>query len=732
MSITSLRSNNCLLSRLKLLVKQQQKLVHTLSEGGLQAQSRRKMVPDSVPGEGFIDMSNWKKVDARVLGIKPTMISQSSWTVLKILQGEGFEAYLVGGCVRDLILKRIPKDFDVITTANLKQIKNQFHRAHIVGQRFPICMVHVKGSVIEVSSFATVAKQHSDKEEVTFSQMPKGCNKKDFIRWRNSMHRDFTINSLFFDPFSNKIYDYANGMADLRSLKLRSLVPAKLSFKEDCARILRGLRIAARLNLSISKETEIAIHKLSSSILKLAKTRIMMEMNYMLSYGAAEPSLCLLWRFNILRDILPVHAAYLDQQSIRKFPQNSTMLMKLFFNLDKVVTVDRPSDCSLWVSLLAFHMALVNHPQDSLVVFTFASILYHGGWKKGLEFARDNVQGIVDYVPEISSSSACKSEEDLEEEVSQLAALVLDSIAALTATESLVESMSKYPESPCSGLVFVPKKTAQDVAEIFKVLADDIKSYKKGRNFFEIDYHLLGKGFLHETRFVLGKIILETMNSRILKGEEVVQEDDYQHLEQESIKESWNKGKKRGLKPDTPELKQEFAKKHKLVEKKCHLLEQKIDIDKQEVVETISPERELISVLGHMLEKETCQLPEENVIEKKQEVFENNGQSKRKMHLKMEKKQQCIPPDKATKQQLKTVKKHNSSPKEMFELENTLQDIREKIPEDSEKFSEDRRARDPENGSGEKMQKLEKIQKRKEVADKGEKSGLVQLSSLFK
>lgn len=230
---------------------------------------------------------------------------------------------------------------------------------------------------------------------------------------------------------------------------------------------------------------------------------------------------------------------------------------------------------------------------------------------------------------------------------------------------------------------------------------------------------------------MLGKIILETMNSRILKGEEVVQEDDYHHLEQESIKESRKKGKKRGLKPDTRKLKQEFAKKHKLVEKKCRRLEQEIDIDKQEVVETITPERELISVLGHRLEEETCQLPEEKVIEKKQEVFENNGQSKRKMHLKMEKKQQCIP-DKATKQQLKTVKKHNSSQEEMFELENILQDISEKIPEDSEKFPEDRRARDQENGSGDKMQKLEKIQKRKEVADKGEKRGLVRLSSLFK
>ncbi|XP_024186191.1 uncharacterized protein LOC112190917 isoform X1 [Rosa chinensis] len=664
MAVTSLRGNNHLLSRLKLLLnQQQQRLAHTLSEG---PQSRPKMVPESVHEEGLIDMSKWRKVDSRVFGITRSMIPEPSWNVLRILRREGFEAYLVGGCVRDLILKRIPKDFDVITTANLKQIKRQFHRAQIVGQRFPICMVHIKGSVIEVSSFETVAKaKHSDKE-VTFSQMPKGCDKKDFIRWRNSMHRDFTINSLFFDPLSNKIFDYANGMADLRSSKLRSLGSAKLSFKEDCARILRGLRIAARLSLKISKETETAIHKFSSSISTLATSRIMMEMNYMLSYGAAEPSLCLLWEFNLLRVLLPIHAAYLDEQRIRKFPQNSTMLMKLFFNLDKVVTVDRPSDCSLWVALLAFHMALVSHPQDALVVFTFASVLYHGGCKKGLTFARDNAQVIVDYLPEISSSSACKSEEELEKEVSLLASLVLDSIAALTATESLVETMSKYPESPCSGLVFVPKKTAQGVAEIFRVLADDIKSYNRERKSYEIDYPVLRKGFLHETRFVLGKIILETMSSSILKGEEFVQED-YQHLEQESIKENCNKGKKRGLKPDTPKLKQEFVKKHKLVERKCRPLEQEMDIDNQDAV-ILS---QLVSVPRHNVEKETCQLLEEKVIKKKH---------------------------KATKQQLKTVEKNN----------------------------------DKENDSLSSLLSGEKIQKRKEVPDKGEKSSQLRVSSLFK
>ncbi|KAM2666970.1 hypothetical protein EV2_018724 [Malus domestica] len=329
MAIISPRgSNKFLLSRLGALIKQQ-RLINAFSEGGLQAQVHPKMVPDSVPDQGFIDMSKWKKVNARVLGIKRSMISQPSWIVLKLLQAEGFEAYLVGGCVRDLILKRVPKDFDVITTANLKEIKKKFHRADIVGQRFPICRVHVKGTVIEVSSFETVARDAGEnKDKDNLSCRPPGCDKKDFVRWKNSMHRDFTINCLFFDPFANKIYDYANGMADLRHLKLRTLGPAKLSFEEDCARILRGLRIAARLSLSISKETETAMHKLSSSILSLSKSRIMMEMDYMLSYGAAEASLCLLWRFDLIRVLFPFHAAYFDQQSENlKEAQSSTMLM---------------------------------------------------------------------------------------------------------------------------------------------------------------------------------------------------------------------------------------------------------------------------------------------------------------------------------------------------------------------------------------------------------------------
>lgn len=104
---------------------------------------------------------------------------------------------------------------------------------------------------------------------------------------------------------------------------------------------------------------------------------------------------------------------------------------------------------------MAFHLALVNNPQDAFVVLAFASILYHGEWKEGIRFARENVQVTVNFATELSGSFTFNSDEELAEEVSQLATFVQDSVDVLTETESLFESMSGYPTSPCSGLVCI-------------------------------------------------------------------------------------------------------------------------------------------------------------------------------------------------------------------------------------------------------------------------------------
>ncbi|KAM0003919.1 putative polynucleotide adenylyltransferase [Helianthus debilis subsp. tardiflorus] len=469
---------------------------------------------DSVSGPGKIDISKWRKMDSRSLGITRVMVPSSPYTLLKILRSRGFEAYLVGGCVRDLLLNRPPKDFDVITTADLNQIKKQFHRCIIVGRRFPICRVHIKGSVIEVSSFKTLAKDSEEKEKFLVSQMPRGCDKFDLNLWKNSMHRDFTVNSLFFDPLNYKIYDYNNGMKDILELKLRTLVPAHVSFTEDCARILRGLRIAARLGLSFSKDIESAIHKHASSILSLSTFRIMMEMDYMLSYGAAESSLRLLHRFHILKILLPVQAAYISRQTTGP-KQRTMMLMKLFSHMDELVSCDQPSTCCLWIGLLAFHQALLNGPQHPFVVSTFGCVLYHQSWVDGLRFARKYCQPLVNFDPETSNPYEFFTDDEVAKKVTMLARRVINSIDVLVDIDTLHKTMSKFSGFPCRGLVFVSKNSAHSAAQLFHVLAHKVETYDKGRSSFEMNHQLLGKGDALETRFALGKIIMNTMGCTV-------------------------------------------------------------------------------------------------------------------------------------------------------------------------------------------------------------------------
>ncbi|KAH6820768.1 hypothetical protein C2S53_018953 [Perilla frutescens var. hirtella] len=464
-------------------------------------------------GQG--EFSKWRKLDSRNFGIATSMISIASWKVLKNLREKGFEAYLVGGCVRDLLLNKVPKDFDVITTGGLKQVKRKFQKAIIVGKRFPICRVTIKGSVVEVSSFETVAKE-SGGETTYISQMPKGCDPSDFRRWKNCLSRDFTVNSLFFDPFVNAIYDYTNAMMDLKSLKLRTVKPAHLSFKEDQARILRGLRLAARLNLSFSEETEDALYSLSSSVADLSVSRILMEVNYMLSYGAAERSLLLLKRFQLLDMLLPFHAAYLSEQVHNQLGVRSLMLMKLFFNLDQLITCDQPCTESLWVAILAFHLAIFSYPQHPAVVLTFASLLYHRTLEESITIARQNALATRIYIPEICMGAPDDLlDDEIVEKVTLFVGHLKKSVDVLINKDRLLESMARFPEFSCSGLeelvfqVFIPQKMGQKVKHIFDFWRDGDSSV--GVSEREIHRRLLKEGNVNEIRFVLGTIITRTL-----------------------------------------------------------------------------------------------------------------------------------------------------------------------------------------------------------------------------
>lgn len=130
-----------------------------------------------------------------------------------------------------------------------------------------------------------------------------------------------------FDPYSKIVYDYIGGIEDLKKSRVQTVIPASSSFTEDCARILRAVRIAARLRFKFTKEMAHSLKEFSSSVLRLDKGRILMEINYMLAFGAAEASIRLLWKYGLLEILLPIHAAYFVSLGFRRRDKRSNLLL---------------------------------------------------------------------------------------------------------------------------------------------------------------------------------------------------------------------------------------------------------------------------------------------------------------------------------------------------------------------------------------------------------------------
>ncbi|XP_010656776.1 uncharacterized protein LOC100259104 isoform X2 [Vitis vinifera] len=436
------------------------------------------------------------------------------------LKKKGYEVYLVGGCVRDLILKRTPKDFDIITSAELKEVLRAFPRCEVVGKRFPICHVHVNDTIVEVSSFSTSGKRTGRKLDYILRR-PPDCDDHDYIRWRNCLQRDFTINGLMFDPYTKIVYDYMGGMQDIKKAKVRTVIPANISFVEDCARILRGVRIAARLGFRFTKDIAHSVRELSCSVLRLDKGRILMEMNYMLAYGSAEASLRLLWKFGLLEILLPIQAAYLVSQGFRRRDQRSNMLLSLFSNLDRLVAPDRPCHNSLWIGMLAFHKALVDQPRHPMVVAAFSLAVHNGGsLSEAVEIARRISQPHDQSFSELLEPQDLDSDESLIDEIMDLAASVKSALMKMTDEHFVSQAMSKYPRAPYSDLVFISLASFLRASKIFQCVQGGAEKGFVPKQGSRIDYEFLALGSLREVRHVFARIVFDTVYPLSLNTED--------------------------------------------------------------------------------------------------------------------------------------------------------------------------------------------------------------------
>jgi len=247
--------------------------------------------------------------------VRRDRLTHGARTVIRKLQDEGFKAYIVGGAVRDLLLGIDPKDFDLATNATPEQIKALFRRAFIIGRRFRLVHVHVGGEVIEASTFraAQTGEDATDEHGRLLSDNVYGTQAEDAAR------RDFTINALYFDPADETIWDFVGGVQDVRARRLRLIGVPVTRYREDPVRMLRAVRLAAKLGISIDGKTAEPISRLAPLMSNVPPARLFDEMQKLLLSGHSVETLRRLREHGLSHGLLPLLDVILEQPMGQKF-----------------------------------------------------------------------------------------------------------------------------------------------------------------------------------------------------------------------------------------------------------------------------------------------------------------------------------------------------------------------------------------------------------------------------
>lgn len=242
--------------------------------------------------------------------IDPQLVDQDAAKVVRRLHRYGHEAYLVGGCVRDLLLGRQPKDFDVATSATPTEIKQLFRNCRIIGRRFRLAHIIFRGKIIETSTFRSQPPPTdlgtSDASKIIRRDNIFGTAEEDALR------RDFTVNGLFHDLRANRVIDYVGGLEDLRRKRIRTIGDPQVRIPEDPVRIIRAIKFAARLGFRIDRATESAMVEHRGLISLCSVARVLEEIYKLLGSGATEPAFKLMHRTGVLSVLFPELAMLLD------------------------------------------------------------------------------------------------------------------------------------------------------------------------------------------------------------------------------------------------------------------------------------------------------------------------------------------------------------------------------------------------------------------------------------
>ncbi|QBQ95752.1 polynucleotide adenylyltransferase PcnB [Paraburkholderia pallida] len=322
-------------------------------------------------GKGAADPAAPVVLSADIHGIDSSLISRNAVRVTEGLQQAGFRAFIVGGAVRDLLLGVAPKDFDVATDATPDQVQKLFRRARIIGRRFQIVHVQFGQEIIEVSTFRALVDTPAAPPAEAASAGPghKRLRRDELDRkthhvdasgrvlrdnvWgeqhEDATRRDFTINAMYYDPSTQTVLDYHNGMADMRARLLRMIGDPATRYREDPVRMMRVVRFAAKLGFEIEAHTRAPIQELADLINNVPAARLFDEMLKLLLSGHALECLKWLRKEGLHHGLLPLLDVVLEQ------PQGERFITLALSNTDARVRAGKPVSPGFLFATLLWH-----------------------------------------------------------------------------------------------------------------------------------------------------------------------------------------------------------------------------------------------------------------------------------------------------------------------------------------------------------------------------------------
>jgi poly(A) polymerase len=261
-------------------------------------------------------------------------ISPSALKVMNRLNQAGYEGYLVGGGVRDLLLDSSPKDFDVATNATPEQIKATFRNSRIIGRRFKIVHVRFGQEIIEVTTFRGQNSESSQHVESDTGQLLRDNVYGDMES--DALRRDFTANALYYSSKDFALYDFTTGLSDIAKRQLRMIGDPTTRYTEDPVRLLRAVRFAAKLGFSIEPATEAPIREQAHLLSHVPPARLFDEILKLLLNGCATATYSLLTDHGLFKELFPdTHSALIHS------PYYRPLIDEVMLNTDKRIRSDK-------------------------------------------------------------------------------------------------------------------------------------------------------------------------------------------------------------------------------------------------------------------------------------------------------------------------------------------------------------------------------------------------------